>query len=195
MQHTELTDLNSPRGRLQQASAKLFKEKGFSKTTVRDIAAAVGIQSGSIFHHFKNKEQILKTVIVDAILRVLSPMKDVLSSTSNVEDQFNRLIECELKAIHDEQLDGFRLMLSEWRSLNEENRKEILILRDEYEKIWLDILTLAFEKGFVNIEAFYLRGFIRGALIETSNWYHPDGSLSLTDLAKKLSAAFLNKSL
>lgn len=193
MHDIELTDLNSPRGRLQQASAKLFKEKGFAKTTVRDIAASVGIQSGSIFHHFKNKEQILKTVIIDAILRVLTPMKEILSSDCAIEVQFRRIIQCELNAIHDENLDGFRLMLSEWRSLNEENRAEILILRDEYEKIWLEILTSAYQQGIVNIESFYLRGFIRGSLIETSNWFKPNGDLSLDDLSAKLSAAFINK--
>jgi AcrR family transcriptional regulator len=194
MSNIELTDLNSARGRLQQASAKLFKEKGFSKTTVRDIAASVGIQSGSIFHHFQNKEQILKTVIIDAIMRVLAPMREILSSSDNIEEKFKLLIQCELNAIHDETLDGFRLMVSEWRSLNSENRDEILILRDEYEKIWLEILSLAFRKGLVNIEGFYLRGFIRGALIETSNWYNPDGDLNLDDLAIKLSSAFINKS-
>lgn len=193
MHNIELTDLNSPRGRLQQASAKLFKEKGFAKTTVRDIAAAVGIQSGSIFHHFSNKEQILKTVIIDAILRVLAPMKEILSATADTEEQFKRLILCELNAIHDEQLDGFRLMVSEWRSLSDENRAEILTLREEYEEIWLEVLTLAHQSGLVHIESFYLRGFVRGALIETSNWYSPNGNLSLEDLAAKLLAAFLNK--
>jgi len=195
MHNTKLTDLNSARGRLQQASAKLFKEKGFAKTTVRDIAAAVGIQSGSIFHHFKNKEQILKAVIVDAILRVLTQMKDVLSTSENIEEKFKHLIQCELNAIHDEQLDGFRLMVSEWRSLNDENRNEILTLRDEYEDIWLAVLTAAFQQGLVTIESFYLRGFVRGALIETTNWYKTNGNLSLDELATKLSSAFLNKSL
>lgn len=192
MLNTELSDLDSPRGRLQQASAKLFKEKGFSKTTVRDIAATVGIQSGSIFHHFKNKEQILKTVIVDAILRVLIPMREILSSEDNIEDKFRSLILCELNAIHNEQLDGFRLMISEWRSLNEENRQEILVLRDEYEKIWLEVLLLAYQQKLVTIEGFYLRGFVRGALIETSNWYKADGNLTLDELADKLSSAFLS---
>lgn len=193
MYNKELTDIDSPKGRLQQASAKLFKEKGFAKTTVRDIAAAVGIQSGSIFHHFNNKEQILKTVIVDAILRVLAPMKEILSASQDIEQQFKCLILCELNAIHDEQLDGFRLMVSEWRSLSDENRDEILTLREEYEQIWLEILTLAQQNGLVHIESFYLRGFIRGALIETSNWYKPNGNLSLEDLATKLLAAFLHK--
>ena len=46
---------DSPRGRLLSAAAHLFRDKGFDRTTVRDIAASVGIQSGSIFHHFKSK--------------------------------------------------------------------------------------------------------------------------------------------
>ncbi|MCL1125712.1 TetR/AcrR family transcriptional regulator [Shewanella surugensis] len=192
MHNTKPTDLDSPRGRLQQASAKLFQQQGFAKTTVRDIAASVGIQSGSIFHHFKNKEQILKTVIIDAILRVLVPMRTILSSSANIEDRFRRLILCELKAIHNEQLDGFRLMISEWRSLNSDNRNEILVLRDEYEKIWLHVLSLAYQEDLVSIESFYLRSFVRGALIETSNWYKPDGNLSLDQLADKLCVTFLN---
>ena len=48
-----LTDPESARGKLQQTAAHLFRNKGFERTTVRDLASAVGIQSGSIFHHFK----------------------------------------------------------------------------------------------------------------------------------------------
>ncbi|NQY65384.1 MAG: TetR/AcrR family transcriptional regulator [Alteromonadaceae bacterium] len=190
---SDLVDLNSARGRLQQAAAKLFKEKGYSQTTVRDIAAAVGIQSGSIFHHFKNKEQILKTVIIDAILRVLSSMEEALSSTNNVDEQLESLVFCELQAIHNEQLDGFKLMMSEWRSLSEANQKEILTLREQYEEIWLGILASAYQAKRVKVESFYLRGFIRGALIETSNWYKVSGCLSLKQLAHMMMTAFISQ--
>ena len=109
----ELVDLSSARGRLQRAAASLFTEKGYSQTTVRDIAAKVGIQSGSIFHHFKNKEQILQTVMTDAILRVLSSMQSALASTTDATEQLEKLILCELQAIHDKHLSGFRLLISE----------------------------------------------------------------------------------
>ena len=190
---SDLVDLNSARGRLQQAAAKLFKEKGYSQTTVRDIAAAVGIQSGSIFHHFKNKEQILKTVIIDAILRVLSSMEEALSSTNNVDEQLESLVFCELQAIHNELLDGFKLMMSEWRSLSEANQKEILTLREQYEEIWLGILASAYQAKRVKVESFYLRGFIRGALIETSNWYKVSGCLSLKQLSHMMMTAFISQ--
>ncbi len=189
----ELVDLNSARGRLQQAAASLFKAKGYSKTTVRDIAAKVGIQSGSIFHHFKNKEQILQCVMADSILRVLSSMQASLAVTSDLTSQLECLILCELQAIHDEQLSGFRLLILEWRSLNESNQQKILILRDRYEKVWDEILDKAYQAGLVNIESFYLRAFIRGALIETSNWYQVSGSVSLEALAHKLMNAFIQQ--
>ena len=161
---------------------------------MRDIAAVVGIQSGSIFHHFKNKEQILKTVIIDAILSVLAQMKEKLSGAENIKQQLSSLVECELTAIHDEQLDGFKLMISEWRSLSVEHQAEILALREVYEHLWLEVLTLAHEKGIVDDKSLYLRGFIRGALIETSHWYNPSGSLSIEELAEKLLSAFKIKS-
>ncbi|MEC4724707.1 TetR/AcrR family transcriptional regulator [Shewanella sp. D64] len=182
----DLVDLLSARGRLQQASASLFKAKGYSQTTVRDIAAKVGIQSGSIFHHFKNKEQILVSVMADSVLRVLLSMESGLAIATSTKDKISCLIQCELNAIHDEELAGFRLLISEWRSLSGDNQKKILCLRDRYEAIWSQVLNNAQSEGLIHTESFYLRGFIRGATIETCNWYKPSGSVSLAALTDKL---------
>src|SRR5690554_6288787 len=62
-----VSDPESARGRLLREAARLFREKGYERTTVRDLAAAVGIQSGSLFHHFRTKEEILKAVMVETI--------------------------------------------------------------------------------------------------------------------------------
>lgn len=185
-----LADLHSAKGRLQQASARLFKEKGYAKTTVRDIAAEVGIQSGSIFHHFKNKEEILLAIMSDTILRVLTDMYTALASTDDVMKKLQHLILLELKAIHGEQFVGFSLLVSEWRALSDDNQQQILKLREFYENLWREILTLAHKQGKVNTQALYLRGFIRGALIETTNWFSVNGDISLEQLAGKLMTTF-----
>src|SRR5699024_6491414 len=54
---------DSPRGKLLSAAARLFRDQGFDRTTVRDIAREVGLQSGSNFHHFATKEDILQRVM------------------------------------------------------------------------------------------------------------------------------------
>ena len=63
----QLTDPDSARGKLLQVAAHLFRNKGYERTTVRDLAGAVGIQSGSIFHHFKSKDEILRAVMEETI--------------------------------------------------------------------------------------------------------------------------------
>ena len=65
--HGQLTDPDSARGKLLQTAAHLFRNKGFERTTVRDLASAVGIQSGSLFHHFKSKDDILRAVMEETI--------------------------------------------------------------------------------------------------------------------------------
>ncbi len=49
--------------RILEASLALFSEKGYKATTVRDIAGKVGIRQGAIYNHFKNKEEILETLV------------------------------------------------------------------------------------------------------------------------------------
>lgn len=53
----------STRERILSESLKLFSRKGYKATTMRDIAAEVGIRQGGIYNHFKNKESILETLI------------------------------------------------------------------------------------------------------------------------------------
>jgi len=44
---------------------KLFSTKGYKATTVRDIAGSIGIKQSALYNHFKNKEEILETLILD----------------------------------------------------------------------------------------------------------------------------------
>lgn len=53
------------RKKIMEAALKLFSEKGYKATTMRDIAAEVGIRQGGIYNHFKGKEEILQTLIND----------------------------------------------------------------------------------------------------------------------------------
>jgi AcrR family transcriptional regulator len=56
-------DDGNRRVHLVRAAAKLFRKKGFDATSTRDIAAAVGMQSGSPFYHFKSKGELLFAVM------------------------------------------------------------------------------------------------------------------------------------
>ncbi len=188
-----ITDPGSAKGRLLSTAARLFKDKGYSRTTVRDLANELGILSGSLFHHYPNKEAILQAVIEESIRRVLARMQDALAQTDSVSDKFRALLHCESEAIHGLLEPGFVIMVPEWRHLSEVSRTPILVLRTAYEGVWREVLGQMYAEGTIAVEGDLMRHFIRGALMETTNWFKADGKLSPRALEEKLYQAIVRE--
>ncbi len=181
----ELTDPESARGKLLQTAAHLFRSKGYERTTVRDLASAVGIQSGSIFHHFKSKDEILKAVMEETILYNTALMRAALADARDPREQVLSLIRCELQSIMGGTGEAMGVLVYEWRSLNADSQAHILRLRDLYEQIWLDVLCAARDAGFFRADPFVLRRFLTGALSWTTTWFRQDGKITLDQLAEE----------
>ncbi len=181
----KVTDPISAKGRLLAKAAKLFRTKGYERTTVRDLAAAVGIQSGSIFHHYKSKEDILMAMMEEVVIYNTQLMRRRIAETGTTEDQLLALIKCELDAITGLTGDAMSVLVYEWRSLSEEHQAYILGLRSEYEQIWMDCLERAKAEGRVDADIFVLRRFLTGALSWTTTWYDKSGGMDLDDLARQ----------
>ncbi|MED5239735.1 MAG: TetR/AcrR family transcriptional regulator [Pseudomonadota bacterium] len=174
---------DSPRGRLLSAAAHLFRDKGFDRTTVRDIAAAVGIQSGSIFHHFKSKEDILYAVMEEVIHFNTARLEQAVASEPTAEGQLRALIRAELQSIVGDTAEAMTVMVTEWRCLSEDKQRKALALRSIYEQLWLDALNALHAEGAFRDDPFIMRRLLTGMTGWTPNWFDRDGPLSLDDLA------------
>ncbi|MED5610717.1 MULTISPECIES: TetR/AcrR family transcriptional regulator [Pseudomonas] len=181
----QVTDPESARGKLLQTAAHLFRAKGYERTTVRDLAGAVGIQSGSIFHHFKSKDEILRSVMEETILYNTALMRAALADAEDLRERLLALIRCELQSIMGGTGEAMAVLVYEWRSLSPEGQAYILGLRDIYEQMWLDVLGEARAAGFCEGDPFILRRFLTGALSWTMTWFRQDGSMTLDDLAEQ----------
>jgi AcrR family transcriptional regulator len=53
------------KAKILKTSLKLFSTKGFKATTVRDIAGAMGVKQSALYNHFKNKDEILETLVTE----------------------------------------------------------------------------------------------------------------------------------
>lgn len=168
---TDLTDPASARGRLLRQAAHLFRDKGYERTTVRDLAAAVGIQSGSIFHHFQSKEAILRAVMVETILYNSARMEAAVGAADSLLARVRALIYCELESITGETGEAMAVLVYEWRSLSPESQAEILELRAAYENLWLTTLQAARDQGLVQADPAVLRRLLTGALSWTVTWF------------------------
>jgi AcrR family transcriptional regulator len=171
----------SPRGRILRAAAHLFLTRGYARTTVRDLAAAVGILSGSIFHHFGSKEEILEAVMTEVSALNTERMQLMAASASQPLARVRALIRGELESIHGETSAAMTLLASEWRSLGRGAQARVLVLRDAYEDVWLAALRAA-SAELAPIDPFILRKLLQGMTSATANWYRPRGAVSLDAL-------------
>lgn len=184
-----VSDPESARGRLLREAARLFRDKGYERTTVRDLAAAVGIQSGSLFHHFRTKEEILKAVMVETIRLNTAVMRAAVSAADTNREKLRALISAELESINGQTGEAMAVLVYEWRSLSESSRKEVLKLRDIYESLWLEVLRALKDEGALVADPFVVRRMLTGALSWTVTWYRPErGGLTREGLTDQVIA-------
>ena len=178
-----VTDPSSPKGALLRTATNLFRRKGYDRTTVRDLARALGIQSGSLFHHFKSKEDILATVMAETIVVCTEQLRLALTGIHNPKEKLLALIKCEIQSIVGDQGESLGVVVVEWGTLSKERREPLLSLRADYENLWLQALQEAREAGLLVMEPAIMRRFLTGALSWIDTWYNPEGELQADELA------------
>ena len=177
---------DSPRGRVLRAAAHLFRVNGYEGTTVREIASMVGIQSGSLFHHFKSKEEILFTVMKEVIEYTSTKQNDAIAQVNSYQDKLKALIISELYAINGVTCDAMTVLVFEWNALSRNHQHDLLALRTAYENTWVNILQkLQEQTGYVQSPQAW-RKYLVGSIAWTVTWFKKDGSLTLENLAEQL---------
>ena len=175
---------DSPRGRVLRAAAYLFHEQGYARTTVRELAQIVGIQSGSLFHHFKTKDDILCAVMEEAIIYNLAQMKLAIELGQTPAERLKGLIRAELESINGNTSNAMAVLVYEWNAISRAQQEPLLAMRQEYETLWLNVLEDLKQQGHVHHDTFIWRRLISGATFGTAPWYKPNGRISLEELTE-----------
>jgi len=175
---------------LVRVAARLFREKGFDGTTVRDIATAVGMRSGSPFYHFANKHELLMAVMEEGLRLGLERSEAVIEDAAlPAMERFKRLVRTHYGILHDTGSDFIPVMLYDWRSLPDQYKRRIIELKDRYDEIWQSTLEDLQRQGLIRTDAKLARLMILGAINFSATWYHArsraKGSVSLDALAEQ----------
>ena len=177
------------------AAARLFRDKGFDATTVRDIAAAVGMQSGSPFYHFGTKHDILLAVMEQGLRGGLERIEAAVAPALPAPERFRALVRAHFGILHDAGSEFIGVMLYDWRSLPAEHRRKLVVLRDRFEAIWQRTLEELYALGRLRVEPKLARLMILGAINFTPTWYRPDSrgrdALDLDRIADEAARFFL----
>jgi AcrR family transcriptional regulator len=181
------------REELLRVSARLFREKGFDGTSIRDISSAAGMHSGSPFYHFKTKQDILLAVMEQGLAEGLRRLEEAIAQPGNAEQRFTRMVRAQIGTILEEGNDFIPVLLYDWRSLTEANRRRIIALHDRYDALWQPVIDELKRAGHMPGDAQLVRLLVLGAVNWTGRWYRDGGRLSLDEVADGAARLFLRR--
>ncbi len=190
-------DDGNRRGELLRSAAKLFRRKGFDATSTRDIAAAVGMQSGSPFYHFKSKGALLYAVMEEgmrsAIERQASSLERSEAGAPDAAQRLHVLVRSHFDVLLGPGSDFIPVMLYEARAITPRQRASLAELQSEYEAPWVPVLDALHADGRLKAPVKLARLLIFGALNWSAQWYDRRKGASLDDLADAAMKLFIGE--
>lgn len=168
---------------IRNAAVELFYEHGYEATTLREVAARVGIQVGSLYNHISGKDELLSSIMIGI-------MDDLLAAQRAVQRLHkNDPLECLRASIdthirfHADRAHEVFIGNSELRSLPPKYRRKVVTKRDQYEKLIRGIIEALGEENTAQVLDLRLQTYAIVAIgTHVSSWYKPQGPMSLDDI-------------
>lgn len=169
------------------AAAHLFKQKGYAASSVRDIATALHIEAASLYHHIKNKEEILEIICFGMADKFLNAIAEVNDIYFNAEEKLRKAILHHVEIIT-EDVDKSAVFLREWRSLPAQSLQDFLVLRNQYENEFTRIVENGIEEDvFESVDKKFAVLSILSSVNWINEWYSAEGNMQAKDIAQKIS--------
>jgi AcrR family transcriptional regulator len=165
------------------AALRLFNQKGYHATSMQDIAEAVGLYKGSLYHYIGGKEDLLAQVFERAMGSLLEEVERIVADASLPPRQQLRLVvEAHVCAVADN-LDALTVYLHEFRALAGESLDTVMAQRERYRQLVETIVSRGMAAGeFVNGDPAIATLGILGMCNWLAQWYRPGGRLSAPEI-------------
>jgi AcrR family transcriptional regulator len=181
----EPTVATGRRRELLGIAATLFAERGFKNTTVRDIAEAAGILSGSLYHHFDSKESMVDEILSTFQEELFAAYDAVLASDDDARTKLDRAVRLSFETI-DQHPAEVAIFQNEADHLGTFERFGYLAERGAQSRdVWVTLLREGVESGVLraDLDIDLVHRFIRDTVWAAVRWYRPGGDLSHGDIA------------
>jgi AcrR family transcriptional regulator len=177
----------SRRREIEDAASSLFREHGYSGTSVRDIARALDIQGASLYAHVTSKQDVLWSIVQRTAERFEEAADAALSGADDPVpgpgSRLAALVRAHVEVVTDD-IERASVFVHDWRSLSVERRAEISRRRDAYEARFRTLITDGIEAGsFAPVDAAVAAAYLLTALNGIVAWYRPEGRLKPPQIA------------
>lgn len=182
------------RDELLEIAAGLFADRGVRATTVRDIADAAGILSGSLYHHFASKEEIADEILTAFLDAVLARYDEILAAGLPPREAFEALVTASLQALERDRA-AIVIYQDDGRHLEGLERFGYLADADRrFDQAWTSVLQDGVDSGAFRggVDPAQASRFVRATLWAGARAYRPDGDLAPQAIAAEYAAIVLD---
>lgn len=179
------------RENILEAAALIFQQKGYHATSMQDIADAVDLKKGSLYHYVDSKQDILFALLNEALELILERLEYVAEQNIPPEQKI-RLATRAYFSFLAENPSLSSVLLLEYRSLEEDYKKLHIPRRDQVDQIWQKCIAEGTAEGDFNVlEPGLVSKALLGVLNWTITWYREDGPLSAEEIVDQFTELFL----
>jgi AcrR family transcriptional regulator len=163
---------------IRKAGLRLIFEHGYEAMSLRQLAAEVGIQAGSLYNHISTKQELLFDLIQDHINELLRQLDRALDGKEEPVEKLRAFVTFHVTYHMTRKREVF-IANSELRSLEPKNYEAIVAMRGAYEERLAEILTQGTEEGVFEVVDVQVATFgIISLLTGLCGWYRPGGRLT-----------------
>ena len=182
---SDSTATTDRRGELLAIAARLFAQQGLRETTVRDIADAAGILSGSLYHHFDSKESMVDEILRGFLNDLFSRYRAIVAQQLAPRPRLEALVQVSFEAI-EQQHDAVAIYQNEALRLSGQQRFRYILERwAEFRTMWHDVLRAGMADGSfrADLDVDLTYRFLRDTAWVGVRWFRPGGPVDVHAVA------------
>lgn len=181
---------NNKRKKICDTAINLFVEKGFERTTIRDIADAGKFNSASLYYYFEDKEAILYDILIKIMDDSLAQLRKIQNDHLDPKEKLLAVIRLHTRVYGIDPVQGSLIVYNQ-KSLNPQHWEELRQKQAAYTRIVVSILDDLKSKGLMGdmnttVPVFAMFGMIQWAHL----WYDPQGPIKPEELEKIFAQIF-----
>jgi AcrR family transcriptional regulator len=171
------------------AAGRLFAERGYHGTSMRDLGRELGLLGSSLYAHVDSKQDLLVEVVEEGARLFQESARRAVATEGSPMDQLHSLVAGHIEVLMANR-NVSRTFLNEADMLDHEHRARVIAARDEYEQTFRSVISHGVEtRAFrPDTDPKMASIFILSILNAVDRWYRPEGELSPDALVERLNA-------
>lgn len=188
-----MTDTAKPRReQILDSASRLFSERGYHATSMRDLAGDLGMQGGSLYAHISSKEELLIEIVNQASRQFDEALFTLRAEAMPADQKLREAMYRHIRVVADN-MDSATVFFHEWKHLSPEAYARVTGWRDTIDAFYRELITQGVQEGTLraDLDIKMTAYLVLSAVNWAYTWYRPGGSLAPRDVAEQFADMLL----